>query len=390
MRALTNVRAFASIQKVPTMGDSISEGTIESFVKNVGEFVQADEVIARIETDKVTVDILAAHSGVITKYFAEEGDTVEVGVDFLEIDESASAGDAKPAAAAPKQAEPEPAKKEEAAPAKQEPAPAAPKQPSAPVTPPKMDTNQTVSKQAKKAPEEISGSRTETRVKMSRVRQTIARRLKEAQNTNAMLTTFNEIDMSAYMEMRKDVQDAFLKKHGIKLGFMSGFMKASTQALKEQPVVNAVIDDGDMVYRDFIDISTAVSTPTGLVVPVIRNCQDMGYADMEKALADLALKGREGKLSLEDMTGGTFTITNGGVFGSMMGTPIINMPQSAILGMHATKVRPVVVGSQILARPVMYVALTYDHRIIDGREAVLFLRKIKECVEDPKQVLFDL
>lgn len=225
---------------------------------------------------------------------------------------------------------------------------------------------------------------------MSRVRQTIARRLKEAQNTNAMLTTFNEIDMSAYMEMRKEVQDAFLKKHGIKLGFMSGFMKASTQALKEQPVVNAVIDDGDMVYRDFIDISTAVSTPTGLVVPVIRNCQEMGYADMEKALSDLALKGREGKLTLEDMTGGTFTITNGGVFGSMMGTPIINMPQSAILGMHATKVRPVVVGGQILARPVMYVALTYDHRIIDGREAVLFLRKIKECVEDPKQVLFDL
>lgn len=374
------------------MGDSISEGTIESFVKNVGEFVEADEVIARIETDKVTVDILAQHSGVITKYFAEEGDTVEVGHDFLEIDESASASEAKPAAAAPKAAEPEAApKKEEPAPAKQEPAPAAPKQSAAPVTPPKMDTsNQTVSKQAKKAPEEISGSRTETRVKMSRVRQTIARRLKEAQNTNALLTTFNEIDMSAYMDMRKDVQDAFLKKHGIKLGFMSGFMKASTQALKEQPVVNAVIDDGDMVYRDFIDISTAVSTPTGLVVPVIRNCQDMGYADMEKALADLALKGREGKLSLEDMTGGTFTITNGGVFGSMMGTPIINMPQSAILGMHATKVRPVVVGGQILARPVMYVALTYDHRIIDGREAVLFLRKIKECVEDPKQVLFDL
>eukprot|EP00352_Strombidinopsis_acuminata_P009255 CAMPEP_0176377144 /NCGR_PEP_ID=MMETSP0126-20121128/28682_1 /TAXON_ID=141414 ORGANISM="Strombidinopsis acuminatum, Strain SPMC142" /NCGR_SAMPLE_ID=MMETSP0126 /ASSEMBLY_ACC=CAM_ASM_000229 /LENGTH=413 /DNA_ID=CAMNT_0017738863 /DNA_START=50 /DNA_END=1291 /DNA_ORIENTATION=+ len=393
LRALTasNARAFASIQKVPTMGDSISEGTIESFVKNVGEFVEADEVIARIETDKVTVDILSQHSGVITQYFAEEGDTVEVGVNFLEIDETAKAPEGKPAAAAPQQAEPEAApKKEEAAPAKQEPAPAAPKQSSAPVTPPKMDTNQTTSKQAKKAPEEISGSRTETRVKMSRVRQTISRRLKEAQNTNAMLTTFNEIDMSAYMEMRKDVQDAFLKKHGIKLGFMSGFMKASTQALKEQPVVNAVIDDGDQVYRDFIDISTAVSTPTGLVVPVIRNCQDMGYADMEKALSDLALKGREGKLSLEDMTGGTFTITNGGVFGSMMGTPIINMPQSAILGMHATKVRPVVVGGQILARPVMYVALTYDHRIIDGREAVLFLRKIKECVEDPKQVLFDL
>jgi len=236
----------------------------------------------------------------------------------------------------------------------------------------------------------LFGTRTETRVPMSRLRNTISRRLKEAQNTNASLTTFNEIDMSALMDMRKEVQDSFVKRHGCKLGFMSPFMKASIQALKEQPVVNAAINDGDMVYRDFIDISTAVSTPTGLVVPVIRNCNDMGFADLEKALGGLAAKARENKITLEDMAGGTFTITNGGVFGSMMGTPIINMPQSAILGMHATKLRPTVVGSQILARPIMYVALTYDHRIIDGREAVLFLRKIKECVEDPKQILFDL
>lgn len=192
------------------------------------------------------------------------------------------------------------------------------------------------------------------------------------------------------MEMRKDVQDAFVKKHGVKLGFMSAFMKASVQALKEQPVVNAVIDENEMVYRDFIDISTAVSTPQGLVVPVMRNVQDFGFADFEKGLGELAAKAREGKITLEDLSGGTFTITNGGVFGSMMGTPIVNMPQSAILGMHATKVRPVVKGSQIVARPIMYVALTYDHRIIDGREAVLFLRKIKECVEDPKQLLFDI
>ena len=225
---------------------------------------------------------------------------------------------------------------------------------------------------------------------MSRMRLAIARRLKEAQNTNAMLTTFNEIDMSAYMDARKQVGEAFLKKHGVKLGFMSGFMKASVQALKEQPVVNAVIDDGDMVYRDFIDISTAVSTPTGLVVPVIRNCQDMNFHHMEQELASLAARAREGGITLEDMAGGTFTITNGGVFGSMMGTPIINMPQSAILGMHATKVRPVVVGQSIVARPIMYVALTYDHRIIDGREAVLFLRKIKESIEDPKVLLFDI
>ena len=192
------------------------------------------------------------------------------------------------------------------------------------------------------------------------------------------------------MDARKNMQEAFTKKHGVKLGFMSAFMKASVQALKEQPVVNAAIDGNEMVYRDFIDISTAVSTPTGLVVPVIRNCQDMGFHHLEQALADLAKKARDGKITLEDMTGGTFTITNGGVFGSMMGTPIINLPQSAILGMHATKVRPVVVGGQILARPVMYVALTYDHRIIDGREAVLFLRKIKECIEEPNTILFDL
>lgn len=192
------------------------------------------------------------------------------------------------------------------------------------------------------------------------------------------------------MDARTKVQEAFTKKHGVKLGFMSAFMKASVQALKEQPVVNAVIDNNEMVYRDFIDISTAVSTPTGLVVPVIRNCQDMNFHHLEQALADLAKRARDGKITLEDMSGGTFTITNGGVFGSMMGTPIINMPQSAILGMHATKVRPVVVGSQILARPIMYVALTYDHRIIDGREAVLFLKKIKECIEEPQTILFDL
>jgi len=243
---------------------------------------------------------------------------------------------------------------------------------------------------SKKAPTEITGARVETRVKMSMVRKTISKRLKESQNTNASLTTFNEIDMSNIMDSRKMVQESFQKKHGVKLGFMSAFMKASVQALKEQPVVNAVIDDGNMVYRDFIDISTAVSTPNGLVVPVIRNCQDMGFHTLEKELAELARRAREGKITLEDMSGGTFTITNGGVFGSMMGTPIINMPQSAILGMHATKLRPTVVGSQILARPIMYVALTYDHRIIDGREAVLFLRKIKECIEEPKNILFDL
>ena len=225
---------------------------------------------------------------------------------------------------------------------------------------------------------------------MSKIRQTISSRLKESQNTNAALTTFNEIDMGAFMDARKEVQEAFTKKHGVKLGFTSAFLKASCHALKEQPVVNAVIADGDIVYRDFIDISTAVSTPKGLMTPVLRNAQDMNFADLENALADMALKARDGKITLEDLAGGTFTVSNGGVYGSMMGTPIINMPQSAILGLHATKVRPVVHNGAIVARPVMYVALTYDHRIIDGREAVLFLRKIKECIEDPKVMLFDL
>jgi len=225
---------------------------------------------------------------------------------------------------------------------------------------------------------------------MNRMRLRIADRLKESQNTNAMLTTFNEIDMSAYMNLRKEYGEAFLKKHDIKLGFMSGFVKAATLALIDQPVVNAVIDGKDMVYRDFVDMSVAVSTPTGLVVPVLRNCQDLDMAGVEKELNAVALKARNGNITLEDMTGGSFTITNGGVFGSMMGTPIINPPQSAILGMHATKMRPVVVGNKIEARPIMYVALTYDHRIIDGREAVVFLKTIKENVEDPRRMILGL
>lgn len=285
---------------------------------------------------------------------------------------------------APQKAAAEPVKTPEV---KSTPAPAA-KQPQSTPVPSKSADMKSVT--AKKAPTEITGQRLETRVPMNRMRQTISRRLKESQNTCASLTTFNEIDMSNIIDYRKQVQDSFQKKHGVKLGFMSCFMKASVHALKEQPIVNAVIDGTDIVHRDFIDISTAVSTPTGLVVPVIRNCQEMQFHNMEQALADLASRARDGKITLEDMQGGTFSISNGGVFGSMFGTPIINMPQSAILGMHATKVRPVVVGSQILARPVMYVALTYDHRIIDGREAVLFLKKIKECIEDPKVMLFDI
>lgn len=236
----------------------------------------------------------------------------------------------------------------------------------------------------------MTGTRTETRVPMSRMRMRIAANLKLSQNTNAMLTTFNEIDMSGYMALRKDYGEVFLKKHGIKLGFMSGFIKAAAIALQTQPVVNAVIEGNDMVYRDYADIAVAVATPKGLVVPALRNCNKMSMLDCEVELMALAVKARANKITLEDMTGGTFTITNGGVFGSMMGTPIINPPQSAILGMHATKLRPVVVNGKIEARPIMYVALTYDHRIIDGREAVLFLRQVKELIEDPRKMLLDL
>jgi len=237
---------------------------------------------------------------------------------------------------------------------------------------------------------EIAGTRSEHRVKLNRMRLKIASRLKDAQNTNAMLTTFNELDMSAIMQLRKENQDAFVKKHGIKMGFMSAFVKASAYALTKQPTVNAVIDGGDTVYRDYVDISVAVASPKGLVVPVLRNVERMNYADIEKGIATLGQKARNNDISIEDMDGGTFTISNGGVFGSLFGTPIINPPQSAILGMHGVFERPVVRNGQVVIRPMMYIALTYDHRLVDGREAVTFLRTIKNTVEDPRVMLLDL
>uniref|UniRef100_A0A915NU42 Dihydrolipoyllysine-residue succinyltransferase component of 2-oxoglutarate dehydrogenase complex, mitochondrial n=1 Tax=Meloidogyne floridensis TaxID=298350 RepID=A0A915NU42_9BILA len=236
----------------------------------------------------------------------------------------------------------------------------------------------------------IGGSRSETRVKMNRMRQRIAERLKEAQNTNAMLTTFNEIDLFNVMQMRKKYQESFTKKHGVKLGLMSPFVRASAIALQEQPVVNAVIDGEEILYRNYADISIAVATPKGLVVPVLRNVESLSYSDIEKSLGELGIKARENKLAIEDMEGGTFTISNGGVFGSMFGTPIINPPQSAILGMHGIFDRPVAIDGKVEIRPMMYVALTYDHRLIDGREAVTFLRKIKQYVEDPLTILLNL
>merc|ERR1711992_491783 len=237
---------------------------------------------------------------------------------------------------------------------------------------------------------EIAGTRSEHRVKMNRMRMKIASRLKDAQNTNAMLTTFNELDMSAIMQLRKESQDAFVKKHGIKLGFMSAFVKATAYSLTQQPTVNAVIEGQEVIYRDFVDISVAVATPKGLVVPVLRNAQDMNYADIEKGIMALGEKAKKNQLAMEDMDGGTFTISNGGVFGSLFGTPIINPPQSAILGMHGTFERPVVRNGQVTIRPMMYIALTYDHRLIDGREAVTFLRTIKKAVEDPRVMFLDL
>ena len=321
---------------------------------------------------------------------------MDVGADFYILDTDAKGGSAPPKAAA---ATPEPPKAAPEAPKAATPTPQAASPPpppppkAAPVTPQKAPAaaggSGMASTTAKKAPTTIGGQRLETRVPMTRMRMKIAENLKAAQNTNALLTTFNEVDMSGYINLRKVYGEQFMKKHGIKLGFMSGFLKASTMALKDQPIVNAVIDNNDIVYRDFVDISVAVSTPKGLAVPVLRNTQEMEMLDLERELGALGVKAREGKITLEDMTGGTFTVTNGGIFGSMLSTPLVNPPQSAILGMHATKLRPVVVGSKIEARPIMYVALTYDHRIIDGREAVTFLKQVKELVEDPQRMLLE-
>jgi 2-oxoglutarate dehydrogenase E2 component (dihydrolipoamide succinyltransferase) len=244
--------------------------------------------------------------------------------------------------------------------------------------------------EAKEPPTRVTGTRLEIKVKMNRMRLRIAQRLKDAQNTNAMLTTFNEVDMSGLMNMRKQYNDVFFKQHSVKLGFMSPFVKASATALQQMPTVNAVIEDAYTIYRDFVDISIAVATPKGLVVPVLRNVNAMNFADIELGMADLGKRAREGALAVEDMDGGTFTISNGGVFGSLMGTPIINPPQSAILGMHGIFERPVAINGKVEVRPMMYVALTYDHRLIDGREAVTFLRKIKQNVEDPTSMLLDI
>lgn len=384
------------ILKTPAFADSVSEGDIR-WEKNVGDTVAVDEVVCEIETDKTSVPVPSPVNGVVEKRFVDDGATVKAGQELCTI--TVTDGAPAPAKAAtkmedaPKAAESVPQVEPPATPATPPPPPpptqSTPPPPRAVVPPtaaPQVPKQQTATVKLPPADptKEISGTRTEYRVKMNRMRLRIAQRLKDAQNVNAMLTTFNEVDMSTIMEFRKTNLEAFQKQHGLKLGFMSAFLKASAYALQSQPVVNAVIENNEIVYRDYVDISVAVATPKGLLVPVVRNVQDMTYANIEKAIAALGEKARKGAIDVEDMDGGTFTVSNGGVFGSLMGTPIINPPQSAILGMHGIFERPIAVKGQVVIRPMMYIALTYDHRLVDGREAVLFLRKIKAAIEDPR------
>ncbi|KAK9367426.1 hypothetical protein V1509DRAFT_626607 [Lipomyces kononenkoae] len=372
---------------VPPMAESITEGTLKQWVKKVGDFVELDEEVASIETDKIDVAVNAPSSGVITEILAEEESTVTVGQELFKIDTegSGSGASAPKEEATPVSSAPEPAK-----PSTPEPAKASPPPPPKAAAPPPPPPKAAEPSPAAAGPSPF-GSREERRVKMNRMRLRIAERLKQSQNTAASLTTFNEVDMSSLIEFRKLYKDEILKKTGVKLGFMSAFSKAVCLAAKEIPAVNGAIEGpngGDtIVYRDYVDISVAVATPKGLVTPVVRNAETMSMIEVEKAIADLGVKARDNKLTIEDMAGGTITISNGGVFGSMMGTPIINLPQTAVLGLHAIKDRPVAINGKVEIRPMMYLALTYDHRLLDGREAVTFLKLVKELIEDPRKML---
>ncbi len=388
---------------IPQMGESVGEGVIAQWLVQVGEAVQRDAPLVEVETDKVAIEVPSPVDGVLVEQLVKQGDTVAVGSVIARVRQGASA---TPAPAAP---EPAPT----AAPASAGEAKAMPS--AARILAEKGIAAQSVTGTGKggritkadalkaaampapavTAPTPAAAAPVKTgpreeRVPMSRLRQTIARRLKEAQNTAAMLTTFNEADMSAIMESRRKYKDLFAKKHGIKLGFMSFFVKACVTALKDVPEVNAQIDGTDIIYKNHYDIGIAVGTDRGLVVPVVRDCDQKSMGDIELAIAAYAKKARAGKLSLEDMQGATFTITNGGVYGSLMSTPILNLPQSGILGMHAIKERPVAMGGEVVIRPMMYLALSYDHRVVDGKGAVTFLVRVKECLEDPERLLFDL
>ncbi|MHA3978295.1 2-oxoglutarate dehydrogenase complex dihydrolipoyllysine-residue succinyltransferase [Halovulum sp. GXIMD14794] len=398
---------------VPALGESVTEATVATWFKKVGDAVQADEMLCELETDKVSVEVPAPAAGVLSEILASDGATVEAGGKLGVISAGAAPGEAAPKtsqpAAAPeattsaggKDIEHAPSARKileekgidpsqvqgsgkdgrvmkedalRAQPGQAAPAPAAAPQPAA----------------VPRGPVSADDAAREERVRMTRLRQTIARRLKDAQNTAAMLTTYNEVDMTGVMELRNEYKDLFLKKHGVKLGFMSFFTKACCHALKEVPEVNAEIDGTDVVYKNYVHMGIAVGTPTGLVVPVVRDADQMSFADIEKRINELGAKARDGKLSMAEMQGGSFTISNGGVYGSLMSSPILNPPQSGILGMHKIQERPMVVGGQIVIRPMMYLALSYDHRIVDGKGAVTFLVRVKEALEDPRRLLMDL
>ena len=395
---------------VPTLGESVAEATVASWFKKVGDSVTQDEMLCELETDKVSVEVPAPASGVLTEILAAEGATVEAGGKLAVM----SAGEG--AVAAPAAAPETPA----AAPAPTsggkdvEDAPSAKKlmaennlssdsvtgtgrdgrimkeDVQKALASPTPKAAAPTAAAAPRAPVPAEDAGREERVKMTRLRQTIARRLKDAQNTAAMLTTYNEVDMSATMALRKEYKELFEKKHGVKLGFMSFFTKACSHALKEVPEVNAEIDGTDVVYKNFVHMGIAVGTPTGLVVPVVRDADQMSFAQIEKKINELGVRARDGKLSMAEMQGGTFTISNGGVYGSLMSSPILNPPQSGILGMHKIQERPVVVNGEIVIRPMMYLALSYDHRIVDGKGAVTFLVRVKEALEDPRRLLMDL
>ncbi|PST17281.1 2-oxoglutarate dehydrogenase complex dihydrolipoyllysine-residue succinyltransferase [Mesorhizobium plurifarium] len=410
--------------RVPTLGESVSEATVGTWFKKVGDAIKADEPILELETDKVTIEVPAPAAGTLSEIVAQAGETVGLGALLGQIAEGAGAAAAAPAAAEKK---PEPA----AAPAAPAAQPAAAAAPQAPTSMPpapaaakliaenslsadqidgsgkrgqvlKGDVLAAVAKgisapaaaepakvQAR-APAPAEDAAREERVKMTRLRQTIARRLKDAQNTAAMLTTYNEVDMSAVMSLRSKYKDIFEKKHGVKLGFMGFFTKAVTHALKELPAVNAEIDGTEIIYKNFCHVGVAVGTDKGLVVPVVRDADQMSIAEIEKEIGRLGKAARDGTLSMADMQGGTFTISNGGVYGSLMSSPILNAPQSGILGMHKIQDRPVAIGGQVVIRPMMYLALSYDHRIVDGKEAVTFLVRVKESLEDPERLVLDL
>jgi 2-oxoglutarate dehydrogenase E2 component (dihydrolipoamide succinyltransferase) len=408
--------------KVPALGESVTEGTIAEWLKQPGEAVAVDEPIVSLETDKVAVDVPSPVAGIMSEHRVAVGDTVEVGAVIAVIEAGASAPVAAPAPApaAAKAETPAPGATEELGSAAQTMSPAVRRavlehgvDPST-IKGTGKDGRLTkedvlAAAEAKKTggavpapapapaasaqaalPVATGGARGEERVKMTRMRQTIAKRLKSAQDNAALLTTFNDVDVSAVIEARDKYKDLFAKKHDIRLGFMGFFAKAACLALKDVPAVNAYIDGDEIIYHDYVDISVAVSAPNGLVVPVIRDADKKGFARIEQDIADFGARAKAGTLTMEDMTGGTFTISNGGVFGSLMSTPIINPPQSAVLGLHRIEDRPVVRNGQIVIRPMMYLALSYDHRLIDGREAVTALKIIKDAIEDPTRMLIDL